>query len=235
MVDKIEYILVWGAAVDDCAPLFPGRESTKGASVPQGPPSGKFRQCVRDELNNRFGNRDVQAVFSEGWMMYGHAPENPGFYEPIQLEESMAVVMLLPGPRSLAVNTWELALALESADESQHPFHVDKLIVLLPESVYAYLCDLWSAGIADPKGFDMQAQLGKPEPALGAANSFAARWLCLAIHRRYGGVDVWAKLERALSFAFYKDAESWRIGDSEYDATLAKISQLVERRIRSSV
>jgi len=186
---------------------------------------------VVNELNKNLGARLVKAVLSEEWELYGHAPENPGLYEPLQLGEAALIIMLLPGPRSLAVNTWELALALESPEKGKPGAHFDKIVLLLPETVYHYICEVLLAGVADPKDFRMLERTGRPEPMLGAANSFAARWLCLAVRQRYGAADAWSKLTRSMSVAFYKDKESWKLGDRECEATLGKVLDLAERRL----
>ncbi len=233
MVTNPAYILVWGATPNDDLPLFPVKEAlAKDHTVPVGPPAGAFRVQVLRELNSAFRSHPypVTAIFSEDWEIHGHAPENAGFYEPIQLEEAALVVILLPGPRSLAVNTWEMTLALESAGEGEPVIHLDKLILLLPETVYHYIREVLVAGVTDPKDFKMFERTGKPEPLLGAANSFVARWLCLAIRQRYGMVDPWSKMTSLMGIAFYKDKESWGLGSAECEATLGKLLSLAERR-----
>jgi hypothetical protein len=212
--------------------LFPDKETlAKDPTTPNGPFAGAFRTHVRDQLNSHPTGFAAKAVFSEEWEIHGHARENPGLYEPLQFEMAALVVMLLPGTRSLAVNTWELALALESSVKGKAVQHLEKLVLLLPETVYRYMREVLMAGAEDPKDFKMYEVTGKPEPALGAANSFAARWLCLAIQQQYGGADAWSKIQHSMAVAFYKDQGSWQIGDSECKATVGKLLSLVEQRL----
>jgi len=204
-------VLIWGADPEDRSPLFPERRTLRAEPTrPRGPAAGAFRRRVLEDLNRRLSTHrpPILATFSEDWETFGHCPDNPGLYEPLQLEAAALVVMLLPGPRSLAVNTWELALALEGTKEGEL-MHLDKLVLLLPESVYHFLRAVFQCKVSDPKDFRMQELMGKPEPSLGAANSFAARWLVLAMRQRYAGTDPWAPIPEAMPIRCYPDSVSW--------------------------
>lgn len=240
MASEAAHVLVWGASPEDSSPLFPGRESLKALPPrPIGPEAGTFRTRVRDDLNNRFSTYGgtVKAVFSEDWETFGHSHKNPGLYEPLQLEKATLVLLLLPGPRSLGVNTWELALALENPTAGQ-TVHFDKLIILLPETVYHYVRAVLHANVTDPKDFKMQEATGTTEPELGAANSFAARWLVLAMRQHYCGMDPWARISQPMPIAYYPDTVSWDLyisgtTDLSIVATeiIDKLIDLVERRL----
>jgi len=240
MASEPATVLVWGATPSDTSPLFPDRETlNRNPAAARGPEAGAFRISVRDMLRDELATLrpPVSALFSEDWDTFGHMPENPGLYEPLQLEQAAIVVLLLPGPRSLAVNTWELALALENGSDGK-PVFLDKLVILLPETVYHYVRAVFRANVADPKDFRMRDVTGTPEPALGAANSFAARWLVLAIRQRYAGSDPWARISAPMPIGYYPDSVSWELraaGDTNLTPTaretIAKISDLVQSRL----
>jgi hypothetical protein len=199
---EVPLILVWGATPTSEQALFEDLERAV-----EGPPAGAFRGLILKALTERFSPDLARAIFSEDGETFDHHEHNAGFYEPLQLAAAKLVLLLLPGERSLGVNTWEMALALET-DNSRQPLHSHKVIFVLPERVYRYLLRAFEAGVSDRKDFKLP--LGE-EPSLGPANSFAARWVHLAIWQLAGGskLDPWVAAPSVFPFISYVDSLSW--------------------------
>ena len=194
-----------------------------------GPPAGDFRNAVRRALNQRFGGRSVRAVFSERARRYGHLPENAGFYEPRQLIDSTLVILLLPGPRSLGVNTWETAIACESDPATHKAKHQAKLIFVVPRSIFDYIYAAFRAHVADPAYFSFPGA----EPLLGPANSFAARWVYLNTLDRHSGTSHAAIPRLHLPLLWYDDAQSWNLQSAHASQVIGKILNEVDVRLPS--
>jgi hypothetical protein len=206
-------VLVWGATPVDTKPLF----ETGAVSGPQ---AGAFRIVVRDVLRDMFEEEGLEVCFSEDGEKHGHHPLNPGLYEPLQLRNSRMVVLLLPGDRAMAVNTWELALACET-EPSGNPIHMAKLTFIVPYSLYRYLSAAMKNGVLDPADFHW----GKPddEPILGAQSSFAARWIYRIAPKRFADAKESGEPSDILAITYYDDKSSWVLDSVQGKELLRKI------------
>jgi hypothetical protein len=206
-------VLVWGATSTDLKPLFETGTAT-------GPQAGAFRIAVRDVLRERFGAEGLEVCFSEDDEKHGHHPLNPGFYEPLQLRNSRMVVLLLPGDRAMAVNTWELALACET-EPNGDPTHIAKLTFIVPQSLYQYLGTAMINGVHDLADF-CWTEPGD-EPILGAQNSFAARWIYRIAPKRFADAKESGNPSDILAITYYDDKSGWILDSVQGKELLGKI------------
>lgn len=201
-------VLVWGSNVAD------DRMMAGTAGAGRGPPAGRFRLAVRAAL--RRAMPDCRVDFSETAARFRHRHQNAGFYEPRQLQSAAAVVMLMPGDRAMAVNTWEVALAFESwgslpADERHQSAR--RIVLVVPKTVRVFLGRCFEAGIRDPAH---DGPFGRGQPVLGPQCSFAARWVFLALEpllrRRSTGFSPaeWGLVSYADDTAYDVDADACR-------------------------
>ena len=168
-------VLVWGATDDrdsSCrVTLFPG-----------GPSAYDIREYICRSMDDALDG--VTVIFSENGDTFGHHHENAGFYEPLQLAEAKVLILIFPSNRPMAVNTWETALALESAFIEKSSISVaEKIIFVMPKSAKLHMDEAFRTGISDLKDFHSSREGG--EIVLGPANSFAARWIHMACVQEY--------------------------------------------------
>ena len=211
-------VLVWGASPTDANPLFLGTECS-------GPPAGAFRAAVRDRLRLRCKEERIEFYFSEDGNRHGHHEQNPGFYEPRQLADSTMVILLLPGNRPMAVNTWELALACETEADGT-PRHLNKLVFVVPHTLYHYLSVAMAGGALDPAEFIWPN--ATEEPILGAQNSFAARWIYLIAPKRFAAVKETGNPTHVLPITYYDDSISWDMESEQTKKELGKIANFIQ-------
>ena len=216
-------VLVWGAAPSDSRTMF----SANGC---RGPRAGPLRKALLSKLVSDFRRRKVaaEAHFSETWFHGNHRPENAGLYEPEQLELATLVILLFPGNRPLAVNTWETALACE-ADDLGEPRHRGKPIFVVPASIHGYLRSVFSAGVDDPIRYRPGAVA---EPSLGPQTSFAARWVYLFMMSLLQNVRAY-DVRKFDSFPLvpYDDTCSWTLKSKEFQRLMITVLQRVAQHI----
>lgn len=211
------YVLIWGAEPGDGQPLFRGTD--KDGVEYKGPEAGPFRKQVRESLQEKIGGV-ASVLFSEDTASekYGHHEGNAGFFEPKQLEESLATILILPGNRPMAVNTWELALACEEKpDPNKKP--PSKVFFIGPNTLSDYLEKLAANNVSDPKDF-----ICDKEPVLGPQNSFAARWIYLSLNEWYGRSGPNALPPHWDNILTYSDTSDWA---PDYTANL--IERIADR------
>jgi hypothetical protein len=218
-VVKLDQVLVWGATPTDANPLF---KLAGGA----GPKAGEFREAVKQALRIRLGPKKLQVLFSEEAEKYSHHRDNPGFYESRQLRDSRMVLLLLPGNRAMAVNTWELALACETKPSSHEPSHSALPAFVLPKAVFDYLSAAMKAGVKDPANFVWAG--GASEPVLGAQNSFAARWIYLSAAEKFAAAKESGSPELVLAIIWYPDDQPWDVDTDLGKQIVGKIANFAD-------
>lgn len=211
-------VLVWGATPGDSKPLF-------ATTIFSGPGGGEFRFAVRDAIRARLAGEGLEVCFSEDGDRHGHHAENPGFFEPCQLREARMVLLLLPGNRAMAVNTWELALACETEPSTRAPLHMSKIAFVVPQTLFQYLRTVMKKGVRDPADFRWPRP--EEEPILGAQNSFAARWIYRIAPDRFAGAKDSGNPADVLPITYYDDSTEWALGSTAGNELLGKIANFV--------
>jgi len=211
-------LLVWGADPSDNTPLFEN-----------GPPAGPFRTRLRDSLIALYDSsaEPVRVIFSEDGETFGHNPQNPGLYEPLQAKRAEFILLIFPGNRPMAVNTWELALACED------PASGEKLGFVVPASVFQYLQVLFSEAPSDPAGFEWPSHLGD-EPVLGPQNSFAVRWIYLFARDRFATSGQAGDPGTFVRLHHYDDQVDWHSDPATQDVVLGEICVFVDSNRRTT-
>jgi hypothetical protein len=136
------------------------------------------------------------------------------------------VLLLLPGNRAMAVNTWELALACETKPSSHEASHPAIPAFVLPKAVFDYLSAAMKAGVRDLADFIWAD--GSDEPALGAQNSFAARWIYLSAAEKFAAAKESGSPELVLAIVWYPDDQSWDVGTDLGKQVVGKIANFAD-------
>lgn len=212
-------MLVWGADPSDSRPIFVCSDSQRG-----GPSSGSFRTLVRDCLANRLASHGLYPVFSEDWNRYGHVPENPGLYEPLQVKDASAILLLFPGARSLGVNSWELAMLFDHMAEDLNAGSFYKSILVVPARVCRFLAAASLSNVADASELSNHPV---SQIALGAANSFAARWIYMTMKKLYPFCDPYGPAQTLLPWICYDDEQPWEATAEELDKPDSHFSRMI--------